>query len=170
MSQNIYITMRENAVVKLFEPLLNDETVALNVELSVHHYTIRELNIRNLMLKYSENYATVYKDRCRSVYLNMKNCEYFKQYALSATREEFETIERMTHQEMNPDAWKDRILRKEQRDFAKYNEDEQASTDMYECPKCGSRKSTFYTMQIRSADEPETVFVTCLSCKNHYRR
>ena len=36
--------------------------------------------------------------------------------------------------------------------------------------KCGSRNTTFYEMQTRSADEPMTQFITCLDCKNKWRQ
>eukprot|EP00903_Cladosiphon_okamuranus_P012071 g11332.t1 len=40
------------------------------------------------------------------------------------------------------------------------------------CPKCGYPKMEFYTMQLRSADEGQTVFYECLSktCKHKYSR
>ncbi|GMT28478.1 hypothetical protein PFISCL1PPCAC_19775 [Pristionchus fissidentatus] len=34
------------------------------------------------------------------------------------------------------------------------------------CPKCAHTKATYSTMQTRSADEGQTVFYTCLNCKN----
>ena len=37
------------------------------------------------------------------------------------------------------------------------------------CRKCGQRECTFYEMQTRSADEPMTIFVTCLSCGNRWK-
>jgi DNA-directed RNA polymerase subunit M/transcription elongation factor TFIIS len=42
-------------------------------------------------------------------------------------------------------------------------------TDMYKCHKCGDRKCTTVQMQTRSADEPMTIFVTCLTCKNTFK-
>jgi len=41
-------------------------------------------------------------------------------------------------------------------------------TDIYKCRKCHARKSTTMQMQTRSADEPMTIFVTCLSCYNTF--
>lgn len=45
-----------------------------------------------------------------------------------------------------------------------------STTDMFECPKCHKRKCVYYTLQTRSADESETIFVTCLECDNKFRR
>ncbi|TDG50462.1 hypothetical protein AWZ03_003051 [Drosophila navojoa] len=33
------------------------------------------------------------------------------------------------------------------------------------CPKCGNDKMSYATLQLRSADEGQTVFFTCLKCK-----
>ncbi|XP_067625044.1 DNA-directed RNA polymerase I subunit RPA12 [Eurosta solidaginis] len=33
------------------------------------------------------------------------------------------------------------------------------------CPKCGHMQMSYATLQLRSADEGQTVFFTCLKCK-----
>ncbi|XP_042414582.1 transcription elongation factor TFIIS-like [Zingiber officinale] len=44
-----------------------------------------------------------------------------------------------------------------------------AITDQFKCGRCGQRKTTYYQMQTRSADEPMTTFVTCVNCNNHWK-
>jgi len=34
------------------------------------------------------------------------------------------------------------------------------------CPKCGHQKMSYAALQLRSADEGQTVFFTCLKCKH----
>jgi DNA-directed RNA polymerase subunit M/transcription elongation factor TFIIS len=41
---------------------------------------------------------------------------------------------------------------------------------IFECPKCHSTNTDYYTLQTRSADEPATIFVECLSCNKNFRR
>ena len=36
------------------------------------------------------------------------------------------------------------------------------------CPKCGGRGMEFYTLQLRSADEGQTVFYECRRCNHKY--
>jgi len=70
---------------------------------------------------------------------------------------------------MNQSQWKDRIERKIKRDNLKFTNTIKASTDMFTCNKCKSKQCTYYEMQTRSADEPTTVFVTCLNCGKNWK-
>lgn len=40
---------------------------------------------------------------------------------------------------------------------------------VYKCGKCGCNKTTQKEMQTRSADEPMTVFITCVECGNGWK-
>ncbi|KAK9913875.1 hypothetical protein M0R45_037679 [Rubus argutus] len=44
-----------------------------------------------------------------------------------------------------------------------------ATTDQFKCGRCGKRKTTYYQMQTRSADEPMTTYVTCVNCNNRWK-
>eukprot|EP00191_Tetraselmis_sp_GSL018_P020298 CAMPEP_0177592068 /NCGR_PEP_ID=MMETSP0419_2-20121207/8351_1 /TAXON_ID=582737 /ORGANISM="Tetraselmis sp., Strain GSL018" /LENGTH=309 /DNA_ID=CAMNT_0019082887 /DNA_START=328 /DNA_END=1254 /DNA_ORIENTATION=+ len=46
--------------------------------------------------------------------------------------------------------------------------DKQATTDQFQCAKCKQRKTRYFQMQTRSADEPMTTFVTCVNCGNRW--
>ena len=39
----------------------------------------------------------------------------------------------------------------------------------FKCGKCKSKRTTYYQLQTRSADEPMTTFVTCHNCDNHWK-
>lgn len=45
-----------------------------------------------------------------------------------------------------------------------------AATDMFKCNRCGKRETTYYEMQTRSADEPMTIFITCLNCGKKWKQ
>lgn len=46
---------------------------------------------------------------------------------------------------------------------------EEGYTGLFQCGKCKSTKTTYYQMQTRSADEPMTTFVTCITCNNRWK-
>jgi transcription elongation factor S-II len=76
----------------------------------------------------------------------------------------------MTHQEFAPEKWKDLLDQKMKRDIAKYDKKIEASTDMFTCRKCKSKRSSYIELQTRSADEPATIFITCLDCGKQSKR
>ena len=75
----------------------------------------------------------------------------------------------MTHQELDANMWKELIDKKIKRDDSKFNVNIESSTSLFTCKKCGSKKCTYYELQIRSADEPATIFITCLECGKHWK-
>jgi transcription elongation factor S-II len=40
---------------------------------------------------------------------------------------------------------------------------------IFKCRKCNSKKTTYYQLQTRSADEPMTTYVTCTNCGNRWK-
>lgn len=48
---------------------------------------------------------------------------------------------------------------------AQDNNDEEGPTVERTCSKCGHDKMSYATLQLRSADEGQTVFFTCIKCK-----
>lgn len=78
-------------------------------------------------------------------------------------------LEVLTHYEMDPERWGELIDKKVKREASKFHTNIQASTDMFTCRKCKSKKCTYYELQTRSADEPATIFVTCLDCGKNWR-
>jgi transcription elongation factor S-II len=55
------------------------------------------------------------------------------------------------------------------KDKNKFENNIEASTDMFMCRKCKSRRCTYAQAQLRSADEPMTTFVSCLDCGCRWR-
>ena len=75
----------------------------------------------------------------------------------------------MRHQDLFPKHWETIIQKKILRDKSKYEINLESATDEFKCWKCKKRKCTYYELQTRSADEPMTTFVSCLSCGNHWK-
>ena len=63
--------------------------------------------------------------------------------------------------QMHPESWAPVLNKIKFRESAETN---MATTDVYVCAKCGERKAKVTELQLRGADEPCTLFITCLVC------
>jgi transcription elongation factor S-II len=160
-------TFRANIRGKML-PILEDETKSINLEKGIYNFAIKEANSRKIVKKWENtHFVQLYLDRLRTIYINLKNAELLqlvKQGEITP-----QTLAFMTHQELNPAHWREHIERKIKRDASKFVNNIQASTDMFTCKKCRSKRCTYYELQTRSADEPATIFVTCLDCGKHWK-
>jgi transcription elongation factor S-II len=161
-------SFRNNIRNKIIE-ILADEKQSINLEKGIFNYAIKEATNRKIIKKWENPYfVQIYIDRIRSIYLNLKNPELLNMVKNNEITPQ--VLAFMTHQEMNHEHWRGRIERKIKRDASKFNTNVQASTDMFTCRKCKSKRSTFYELQTRSADEPATIFITCLDCGKQSKR
>ncbi|XP_068908968.1 DNA-directed RNA polymerase I subunit RPA12 [Tenebrio molitor] len=51
------------------------------------------------------------------------------------------------------------------KDHKKIKDENEGPVVDRKCPKCGNDKMSYATVQLRSADEGQTVFYTCIKCK-----
>jgi len=161
------ISFRENVQARL-KAIIIDEKNAINLEKGIYNYAIKEANNKKIIKKWENPYfSQIYIDRLRTIYLNLKNPDLLSQ--LNSNEITPQSVAFMTHQEMNPQHWRSMIELKIKRDANKYTNNVQASTDMFTCKKCRSKRCTYYELQTRSADEPATIFVTCLDCGKNWK-
>ena len=113
-------------------------------------------------------FVQLYVDRLRSLYMNLKHEDIL--HAIQNDELKVQTYAFMTHQEMKPSIWKELLEKKALMENSKFETDLVANTDMFTCGKCKSKKCSYYTMQTRSADEPETIFISCLDCGKNWKR
>lgn len=160
------ISFRSNVTQKLMEMFGGVD--ATNIERSVYNYAIKEATSKKIIKKWDNPlFVQIYVDRLRTIYMNAKSPHFLEM--IRAGDLSPQTLAELTHQEMNPDRWRDLIEKKMKRDETKYNHGMEASTTEYTCKKCKGNKCIHYEMQTRSADEPTTVFVTCLTCGKHWK-
>lgn len=144
------------------------DNVAINLEKGVFNYTIRESNFRKLVKKWENPaFAQIYIDRLRTIYNNIHSQTVVE--GLCSGDILPQGVAFMTHQEIQPEKWNPLIEKKTKRDASKCDKKVGASTAMFTCSRCQSKNCTYYEMQTRSADEPATIFITCLNCDKHWR-
>ena len=158
---------RSNIRLKLDE-ILHNEKNSINLERGIFNFALSESKNRKVVKKWDNPYfVQIYVDRLRSIFTNLNNPNLLEQVNSCAIKAH--TIAFMTHQEMRPDKWDELITAKSKRDQNKFENNLEAATDTFTCRKCKSNKCTYMQLQLRSADEPMTTFVTCLSCGNRWR-
>ena len=166
-------SFRENIIDKLSNILgVDTNEITEQMEKSIFEYASNECKSRNYVVNWNNKYfVNIYMDRLRSITINMKNSENIKNLLVKKKLNPHDYVF-MSHQEINPERWKQLIKEKTIRDENKFNNKQEASTDLFTCPRstCKSKRCTYYEMQTRSADEPMTIFVTCLDCGKNFKR
>lgn len=167
------IEIRQNIYNKLYELLKND-IYSENVEKGIYNYSIQYCKNKNIIRKWENDiFKKIYINKARSIYSNLNKDSYIKNVRLldRLLSGEFlpHEVAFMDYQHSFPENWKELIDEKYKRDKILYEIDAGGATDEFKCTRCKQRKCTYYELQTRSADEPMTVFVTCLTCGKRWK-
>lgn len=138
---------REFTINKI-KSIVNQDPLYNNIEKSIYNYCIRSSKKYNIVPSW-EN----------SKFVNLYKTKSF--YIVS-----------LLHEPHIIHALNEKTLKG--RDIADYKDntnifEEEIEEGIFECKKCGSKKTSFYSLQTRSADEPMTNFITCLECQNRWK-
>ena len=156
-------------VVERIDEILQDTKNSKNLEKGIFNYSLKEAEYRKIIKKWDNQlFVQLYIDHLRSIMVNLKNTAILEQINDGTIKSHMVAF--MTHQEMKPDRWADLIAKKIIKDKNKFETNIEAATDTFTCRKCKSKKCTYYQVQIRSADEPMTTFITCLECGNRWKQ
>jgi len=140
-----------------------DPYIAENIELGILEFTLIKVTSENLPDDFLQN---IYSNKLRDIILNINpdhpriQNKTLRQMLINGYIDPH-YVSFMSPSQMHPIRWKDIIDKKTVIDNASNNI---AVTDLYKCPKCGNRKAKTSQMQLRSADEPMTIFITCIVC------
>jgi len=167
-----YTKNSENVVISSYDV----QKMALNLEGGVFNHII---DINNGITEWNELFQHLYKLKAANVYTNLNPESYMKNTNLiyRLLNKEFNEFElcSLSPDKIFPEKFnelmkpyiektnKDMELMKKAQDLS------QMEDGMHKCGRCKSRKTTYYQMQTRSADEPMTTFVNCLSCNNKWK-
>lgn len=153
---------RHSTITRLAEKLQAGDTAGINVEALA-------ATVEKAIYDVFDSASPQYMHRARSIIFNLDKNQELRADVLKGEVKP-EQLARMTPEEM---ASKD--LKAQREKIAAYKAyhstvaKQEASTDQFRCGKCGQRKTTFYQLQTRSADEPMTTFVTCVNCGNRWK-
>tara|TARA_Y100001970_G_C13658840_1_gene567292 strand:+ start:71 stop:583 length:513 start_codon:yes stop_codon:yes gene_type:complete len=169
MAKNIRDIMTQK-----FLSIVNEEKLARRIERGAYNFSLEKAENNKIVKAWDNNlFKQIYVDKCRSIYTNLKSDNYIKNERLlnRLLEKEFKArdLAFMTPQHVFPEKWKDLLDLKYKRDKVLYETKPEAMTDQFKCSRCKKRKCSYFEMQTRSADEPMTVFITCINCGKRWK-
>jgi DNA-directed RNA polymerase subunit M/transcription elongation factor TFIIS len=154
-------------VVKKLNKKINNEKASKNLEKGIFNYSLKEADNHKIVKKWDNKFfVQIYLNHLKSILENL-NAKWIN--AINSGELQAHKLAFMTHQELDYDRWSKMIDTKSKRDKNKFESTMAASTDTFTCRKCKGKKCTYMSVQTRSADEPSTIFVTCLDCGNRWK-
>ena len=146
--------------------ILNDIKKAISLEKGIFEFSLIHTFMNGLQQKFV---ISVYLDKMDEIKNNINGNEKINNQTLkqSILQGEIrpELVSFLSPQQMHPKRWTEIMSIKK---FREDKENNMATTDLYKCRRCGERKAKISQLQIRSADEPTSTFVTCLVCYNTF--
>lgn len=162
------------ALKKIFEKILTPSDI-LQLESSIYNGAIQQARRRNIVRSWTYPlFAHIYSMHAKHIAANFNpdsyvgNKELFDRYK----NKEFAITDlaKMDIYELLPSRWKEQFENRQVREKRQLEGNRSMATDIFLCTKCWKRECTYYEMQTRSADEPMTIFITCLNCGKHWRQ
>ena len=162
-------------MVTFMDKIIQDISLTRKIEKSIYNYVIKLSKERNIQRRWSNTvFKKLYHSKILSIYSNLKSDSYIKNNTflqrLKEKKIKPDEIGTLSVYDIFPDNWKELLNAKSKRDKIKYELKPEAMTNLFKCRKCGSRETSYYEVQTRSADEPMTQFITCLKCDNRWKQ
>ena len=156
--------IREKCIT-VFTELVDD--LATQLELNILQFIVSMSKQIGIDIDWNNKvFWNSYRSKCVSVYETLTHYETWKN-KLNNKEIDCNTFVNLTPQEICPEKWNlDKLLEMEKK---LYSNRTSASIVMY-CSRCKKKTDCdYYQMQTRSADEPMTTFVTCVTCDHKWK-
>ncbi len=156
-------------IIEDFDKYINCLPISMQIEKGLFEFSLNY--IKTSLLEWSEFYP-VYMDKFYEICenLDMNNSKINNRTLLPSLIDgsiAAQTVPFLKMYQLHPLRWKHIIDKNNLRDLTLYTVN---TTDEFKCGRCGERKHTYYITQTRSADEPATVFYTCINCKKTFTK
>jgi DNA-directed RNA polymerase subunit M/transcription elongation factor TFIIS len=173
MQAETYHQVRDKVKFKLQELGIDMKDVE-TIEKGIYNWSIDFAETHKLVKNWrNSKFMNVYNNKAISMYANLCPDSYIQNQRLLIRLQEKEFMPQdvpyTSRDTLFPERWKDAIDKKMKKDEFVYEERPAAMTNQFKCSKCKKRECSFQELQLRSCDEPMTLFITCLNCGNRWR-
>jgi len=159
---------------KIFNTMLPPQDI-IQLESSIYNGAIQQARRRNIVRSWTYPlFVHIYSMHAKHICANFNpnsyvgNKELFDRYKNNELA--ISDLAKMDIYELLPSRWKEQFDNRQVREKRQLEGNRSMATDIFLCTKCWKRECTYYEMQTRSADEPMTIFITCLNCGKHWRQ
>ena len=166
--------VRDAFVGLVRERLGLDEDAARDLEVGVFNAALASAEERNVAKTWrNPRFEVLYMAKLRKVFSNLDPASYVgNSRLLSRLREgEFRPhkLASMRPENVFPERWQSVLDLRQQRDQYMATARHATVTDQFRCGRCKKRECEYQEAQLRSCDEPATLFITCLNCGHRWR-
>ena len=159
---------------ELFKGLKLTDIQSKDLEIGIFNFCIDYATENQFPCSWScDMFKELYMAKAKSLYCNLNAKYSIKNKRLLKRLQDKEfmphDLATLRPENMYPEIWKDIIDRELLHTKDAYEAQSVAMTDRYTCGKCKKNRCSYYEMQTRSADEPMTMFISCLHCGHRWK-
>lgn len=165
---------KRDIVSKYLHDVGLSEEYAKDLEIGIYNWCLNFSSKNDIQKSWNDKlFINLYVNKSRSILNNLDISSYIQNNRLiqRVIDGEFKPhdLPFMDQTNIFPERWKDILDMNLKQEENFYNSKQVAKTDLFKCGKCKKRECSYYELQVRSADESSTIFVTCLNCGNRWR-
>ena len=160
-------------IVERFSTLLEipeSDPICINLEKNIFNYAIDHTTSGDASWD-NKYFAMFYKSKFLSIQFTMKNNPDIKKRLLDKKIKTINLVnmrpEELWFDGPHAKAIDERIHKEMKKEYL--TKEMKAQDGFFTCNRCKSKKTTYYQLQTRSADEPMTTFVSCLNCNKNWK-
>ena len=169
---------QRHATVNVLKALVGEhcsDNEILQLELGIYNASLEEAKRRLVPLTWDhETFRWIYTMISKRTASNFQPSSYVGNSELIERWKDGEfTLDSLGHwtpYELQPSQWKDlkdQQFRREQRIL---EGNIAMATDRFRCSRCKKKQCSYYELQTRSADEPMTIFISCINCGKQWKQ
>ena len=151
------------------------ENTIKNVEKGIFNWSINHVKELSTVPSWENPvFKEIYKRKALNIIYNLNDLSSHLKLRVINGDVKTRDLPRMKPHELWPTGPYDQTKRQRECDelrkrLAKEKNDAEHFEGAFTCAKCKSKRTKYYQMQTRSADEPMTTFVNCLNCGKRWK-
>lgn len=166
--------LRQVCVDTLSKRCALDKNVCEQIETGVYNWTVEYATVHNIVRNWKNHcFAAIYRSKAQSVVTNLDATSYVGNTRLIERLKSAEfkpgDIAYLAPENTFPEKWRECLDVKMKHSETVFEEKPSAMTDKFKCGKCKKRECSYREVQLRSADEPMTLFITCINCGHRWK-